>query len=240
MAALLNERVGAVAMLWRYPVKSVGGEECEHLELNARGVEGDRRYAILNAEGRPGSGKTTRRFRQVDGLLELRAAYRGDVPELTLPDGTRLLASDPGMNGALSKALKVPVTLAREQEISHLDAGPVHLITTAALAWLRAALPDAAVDERRFRPNFVIDAPGNGQVEREWIGKTLSIGAVVKLRITAPTGRCRMVALAQAALPYDPRLLASIVRDADSGFGVYADVVIPGAVSRNDSCTLGP
>ena len=238
VATDLSEHIGTVHKLWRYPVKSVGGEECERLDLDGRGIAGDRRYAVLNAEGRPGSGKTTRRFRQIDGLLELKAAYRGEIPELTFPDATRMLASDPRIHAALSSMLKKPVTLAREQDISHLDAGPVHLITTAALAWLRAALPDAVVDERRFRPNLVIDVPGYAQVEREWIGKTLSIGTTVQLRIAEPTERCRMVALSQGGLPYDPRVLASIVREADSGFGVYADVVVPGAISVNDSCTL--
>ena len=66
------------------------------------------------------------------------------------------------------------------------------------------------------------------------------MGSTVKLRICDPTERCRMVALAQGALPYDPRVLASIIREADSGFGVYADVVAPGAISLNDSCTLAP
>ena len=232
--------VGTVARLWRYPVKSVGGEACERIQVDAHGIAGDRRYAVLNAEGRPGSGKTTRRFRQIDGLLELRAVYQGDVPELLFQDGTRMLGSDPRIHATLSSVLKKPVTLARAQDISHLDAGPVHVITTAGLAWLRAVLPDAVVDERRFRPNMVIDVPGDTQVEQGWIGKTLSIGDAVKLRISDPTERCRMVALAQGGLPYDPRVLASIIREADSGFGVYADVVVPGAISLNDSCTLAP
>ena len=231
-------RVGAVVKLWRYPVKSVGGEECERLDVTMRGIEGDRRYAVLNAQGKLGSGKTTRRFRQIDGLLELRAAYRDEMPELLFPDGTRMLGSDPQIHAALSSALKVPVTLAREQDVSHLDAGPVHLITTAALAWLRSVLPDSRIDERRFRPNVVIDAPGAGQVEQGWIGKILSIGEHVRLRVVDRTERCRMTTLAQADLPSDPRVLASIIRDADAGFGVYADVVVPGAISRNDSCTL--
>jgi uncharacterized protein len=230
--------IGTVARLWRYPVKSVGGEACERLEVNARGVAGDRRYAILNREGKLGSGKTTRRFRQIDGLLELRAAYLGDVPELVFGDGMRMLASDPQIHAALSVALKVPVTLAREQDVSHLDAGPVHLITTAALAWLRAALPDALIDERRFRPNLVIEVPGTAQVELDWLGRTLAIGDQVKLRLSAPTERCRMVTLQQQKLPYDPRVLGSIIRDADSGFGVYAEVVAAGTITRGDGCSL--
>ena len=236
----MTQPIGSIARLWRYPVKSVGGEACERLDLNARGVEGDRRYAILNREGKLGSGKTTRRFRQIDGLLELRAGYQGDVPELVFGDGTRMLASDPQIHAALSNALKVPVTLAREQDVSHLDAGPVHLITTAALAWLRAALPGALIDERRFRPNLVIEVPGATQVELDWIGRTLAIGDQVRLRVTDRTERCRMVTLQQEKLPYDPRVLGSIIRDADSGFGVYAEVVTAGTIARGDCCTLVP
>ena len=232
------ERVGTLVKLWRYPVKSVGGEECERVEVDPRGVEGDRRYAILDAEGKLGSGKTTRRFRQIDGLLDLRAAYQGEVPELFFPDGTRLAGDDSGVHSALARFLKMPVTLAREQETPHRDAGPVHLITTAALAWLRAALPDSMIDERRFRPNLVIETPGCGQVERDWIGKTLAIGENVRLRVVERTERCRMVTLPQGALPHDPRVLGSIVRDADSGFGVYAEVVAAGTIARGDCCTL--
>ena len=234
----MTRQIGSVARLWRYPVKSVGGEACERLELNARGVAGDRRYAIMNREGKLGSGKTTRRFRQIDGLLELRAVYQGDVPELIFRDEKRMLGSDPQIHAALSNALNMPVTLGREQDVSHLDAGPVHLITTAALAWLRASVPDALIDERRFRPNLVIAVPGATQVELDWIGRTLAIGDQVKLRVNAPTERCRMVTLPQRGLPHDPRVLGSIIRDADSGFGVYAEVVVAGTITRGDCCTL--
>lgn len=236
----MTQHLGAVAKLWRYPVKSMGGEECDHIELNARGVTGDRAYAVYDAHRRLGSGKTTRRFRQIDGLLDFRAAYRGEVPEITFPDGTRRLGSDPQIHATLSDALRTPVTLAREDEVPHLDCGPVHLVTTAALAWLRTLLPDARLDERRFRPNLVIDAPGNTQVERGWLGRTLCIGATVRLLVSEPTQRCRMTTLPQADLPPEPRVLASIIRDADLVFGMYADVVVPGTIVRNDRCTLLP
>ena len=56
----MGRRLGAVAKLWRYPVKSMRGEECERIELKARGVEGDRLYAVYDAQRRLGSGKTKR------------------------------------------------------------------------------------------------------------------------------------------------------------------------------------
>ncbi len=234
----MSAPLGSVARLWRYPVKSMGGEECERLSLDRRGVEGDRLYAVRDPQGKLGSGKTTRRFRQIDGLLELRASYRGSTPEIAFPDGIRMLGTDPRMEAKLSDALGTPAALAPESDVPHLDCAPVHLVTTAALRWLQARTPHSRIDERRFRPNLVIDAPGVAQVERDWLGKSVCIGTA-KLRIVDPAERCRMVTLAQGDLPADPRVLASILRDADLCFGVYAEVLVPGRIARNDACSLG-
>lgn len=226
-----------VSRLWRYPVKSMLGEQCPHLDLDRRGVIGDRLYAVRDSGGRLGSGKTTLRFRQVDGLFTFRAEYKGEVPEIIFPDGRRMQCDDARVHEALSAVLGMPLTLAREDSVSHLDAGPLHLITTASLAWLKAALPDASVDERRFRPNLVVDAPGEAQVERGWLGKTLCVGPAVRLRVIRTTGRCRMVTLAQGDVPADPRILARINRDADLQFGVYAEVIAPGRIACDDRIT---
>jgi uncharacterized protein YcbX len=193
---------------------------------------------VRDPRGKLGSGKTTRRFRQVDGLLGLRAAYRGAAPEISFPDGTTMLGTDAAIDARLSDALGTPAALAREGDVPHLDAAPVHIVTTAALRWLQRRLPHSRIDERRFRPNVVIEAPGEAQIEREWLGRTLCAGAA-KLKIVDPAERCRMVTLAQGGdLPADPRVLASILRDADLCFGVYAEVVVPGVLARGDACSL--
>jgi MOSC domain-containing protein len=90
-------------------------------------------------------GKTTRRFQQINGLLAVRAVYDGDLPAITFPDGRRIRGDDPTRDTALSEALRLPVTLARESGVSHLDAGPVHLVTTASLAWLQALLGEVRI-----------------------------------------------------------------------------------------------
>src|SRR5215472_2235043 len=131
--------VGMVCDLWRYPVKSMRGERGEQLELDRRGVIGDRLYAVRDVAGKFGSGKTTRRFRRIDGLLQFRAVYDGAVPLLTFPDGTAMRGDDPAIHVALSAQLAMPVTLSREAEISHFDAGPLHLLTTASLRTLGGA-----------------------------------------------------------------------------------------------------
>jgi uncharacterized protein YcbX len=214
------------------------GEQCEYLDVAPRGVAGDRLFAIRDADGKFGSGKNTRRFRRIDGLFGFHVVYEGGVPVIRFPDGRTMRGDHPNIHTVLSHTLGQPVTLAQEASIPHLDAGPVHLLTTAALGWLRAALPDVAADERRFRPNLVIDVPGTTQVERGWLGKTLSVGNAVRLRVSAATERCGMVAFAQTGLPDDARILRCITQEAARHFGVYAEVLVPGRITRGDSVTV--
>ena len=159
-----------VATLWRYPVKSMLGEPCDEVELNVRGVRGDRQFAVRSADGKFGSGKNSRRFRHIEGLFTFRAQLAGEWPEIAFPDGRRLRADDPAIDGALSAVLGTPVTLAREGEVSHFDASPIHVVSTASLQWLQSRLPQSRVDERRFRPNITVSSD---ERELSWLGKTL-------------------------------------------------------------------
>ena len=230
--------IGAVARLWRYPVKSMRGEACPQIDLDSRGAVGDRLFAVRDAAGKLGSGKDTRRFRDIDGLLEFCARHAGDAPEIVFPDGRQIRSDDPQVHRALSEALGVPVTLARETRTPYFDDSAVHLLSTAALAWLRSRLPRSRIDERRFRPNIVVEAPGTGQAEQSWIGRTLRIGGEVELRVSAPTERCRMTTLGQDDLPADAKVLRCIAQEADQRFGVYAEVVKPGRIAAGDAVVL--
>lgn len=233
-----NRVLGAVAKLWRYPVKSMLGEECAFLDFDSRGVVGDRDFAVRDSNGKIGSGKTTRRFRQIDGLLQLQATSEDRVPVIRLPDGRIMRGDHPDIHSTLSSVLQQPVSLVPETDISHFDAGPVHLLTTATLAWLHRILPDLYADERRFRPNVLIATPGAEPVEQNWLGKVLTLGDTARLRVFSATERCRMVGLAQAELPYDERILDCITERADLKFGVYAEVLQPGRIARGDTVTL--
>lgn len=226
---------GTLARLWRYPVKSMLGEECDRLQLDNRGVAGDRLFAIRDSNGKLGSGKNTRRFRHIDGLFRFQANYDEAQPVIRFPDGRTMRADDPETNNALSQILGQPVTIARETDLSHLDAGPVHILTTDSLAWLQTLLPDSQIDERRFRPNIVIDTPGTMQIENLWMGKTLVIGDTVRLRVNSLTERCAMTTFAQADLPADGGIFGHIAEHAAMQFGLYAAVLTPGWIHRGDS-----
>jgi len=228
-----------VARAWRYPVKSLLGQSTGHIDVVAGGVVGDRRYAIRDASGRLGSGKNTQRFRKIDGLFHYHARYAGDRALVTFPDGTEVDADDPEMGALLADSLGQPVSLEREDDGAYVDDGQLHLLTSASLAWLQRTLPDVEADERRFRPNLVIECMGDEPVEQDWIGCILRIGDEVVLRVVAPTERCGMVALEQdGGVTREPRVLRHITRNAGLLFGVYADIVFPGRIRVGDPVTL--
>jgi uncharacterized protein len=216
-------------------VKSLLGERCDALAFDERGAEGDRRFAIRHANGKLGSGKTTRRFQRIDGLFRFGAELRGGVTEIVFPDGTRRSGNEPGVDSALSAWLGQEVALVPEGDVSHFDAGPVHLVTTTGLRKLAALLPGTQVDARRFRPNLVLDVGDDVPAEEDWGSAILRVGPEVRLRITEPTERCAMVSFAQATLPADPRILRTIATRADLCFGVYAEVVTSGTVAVGDA-----
>lgn len=102
-------RVGQVAELWRYPVKSLGGEPVEQVEVGPRGVHGDRLWAVRDVER-----DITATARRVPILLTATARYcsppepdagPGRVPdvEITFPDGTVLRSDDPQVHAKLSE-----------------------------------------------------------------------------------------------------------------------------------------
>ncbi|MDR7074199.1 MOSC N-terminal beta barrel domain-containing protein [Fictibacillus barbaricus] len=128
-----NDSIGKGKEIRRFPVKSILGETLKSISIDRRGLIGDRLWAIENMNGKFGSGKTTRRFQQMEGLFKYRARYKDTTPIITMPDGTDYRGDDNTINKKLSELLGSNVTLAKEESISHFDEGPVSIITTSAL-----------------------------------------------------------------------------------------------------------
>lgn len=110
--------IGSVVALWRYPVKSMMGEELNASHTDVRGLLGDRAYAVVDAAtGKVASAKNPRRWAQ---LFDCRAAF-GEPPDpghplptvrITLPEGQTVRSDEPGVDEALSKMLGRQVRLA--------------------------------------------------------------------------------------------------------------------------------
>jgi hypothetical protein len=101
--------IGHVAELWRYPVKSLGGEQVEHTDIGARGGLGDRLWAVRDLER-----DVTTSARQLPVLLTATARYVEPVPtdagpgnapevEITFPDGTVVSSNDDGVHAKLAE-----------------------------------------------------------------------------------------------------------------------------------------
>ncbi len=107
--------LGEVTKLWRFPVKSMGGEPVRQLELDADGVAGDRRFAVRDVEtGLIASAKRPGRW---GALLTCRAETTdGGNVLVTLPDGDAFLADDPALAAALGELT------GRRVVLEHVDA----------------------------------------------------------------------------------------------------------------------
>jgi hypothetical protein len=228
----VNPPVGRVAAIERFPVKSLVGERLEEVAVDSRGLVGDRLWSVRDPDGKFGSGKTTTRFRRMDGLLDLASAYDGEVPVITFPDGRVLRGPGPQTDRVLSDHVGRPVSLAREEAVSHLDEGPVHLVTTASLATLSRA-HGRPVDWRRTRANLLVALEGEGFPEHGWVGRLVRVGPEVVLRIRDVMPRCVMVNAAQDGLPVDPGLLKSVTELTEGALGVVADVERGGVVTMD-------
>lgn len=238
----MADSVGVIERLWRYPIKSTGGERLRSVAVDERGLVGDRLYAVRDGEGKFGSGKNTRRFRRMDGLLQLSSRYpRGTAEqgpaELLDPHGQ--VVADP--TAYLRRHLGRPdVELAREGEISHFDQLPLSVLTTATLDGIRRAVPGVPVDERRFRPNILVRTPPGTPpfVEDEWIGREATVGDTLRVAFLRSSERCVMINQAQRDLPHSPLILRTIARAHDNRLDALARIVIPGTVRVGDRLVL--
>ncbi|CAN5699272.1 MOSC domain-containing protein [soil metagenome] len=243
-------KVGAVAAVWRHPVKSLLGESVAEAEVGRTGLAGDRAFGVKEAAtGAVLSAKHS------EALFRATARTKDGQVVVRVDDGPWLPAGSPELDRALSALVGRTVAVTRPPagraariatRTSHFlsppgtffDSAAVHLVTTACLGHFGALRPGDWRAER-FRPNFVIETLSSlhGTVEEGWIGRTLTVGGAV-LTITRPCGRCRMVTYAQGSLRADKGVLGTIARANDENLGVMAEVRRAGRAAVGDEVSL--
>jgi uncharacterized protein YcbX len=210
-----------VAELWRYPVKSLRGEELREAEVRPDGIAGDRLVQVVDGSDELVTARTRPR------LLGLRASLSpgGDplvdgVP-WSEPEAVSLVRTATGDGCRLVSALD------RERRF---DESPL-LVTTdgAALAF--------GADRRRFRPNLVVGGV-DGFAERDWPEDALLRAGEVEIRLGHLCKRCVMTTFDPDTLDQDPDVLRRINDELGGLFAWNSWVARPGRISVGDPVEL--
>lgn len=209
----------SVAALFRYPVKSFGGESLEQADIGIDGIDGDR---VVHVRGPQGGIRTARRHHRLLGLH----AVLG-------PDGEPIVDgrpwSSPEVLQRVREAAGDDAELARSQPWERFDILPLLVATDGAVAAFGR-------DVRRLRPNLVIGGVDELD-EFTWPGAELHIGDVV-IALDSRRGRCPMTTVDPDTLAVDREVLRDIISRFDGQLALNAAVVRPGRVSVGDTVRL--
>ncbi len=220
-----------VVSLRRYPVKSMGGEALTSVEFEARGIVGDRLFAVRDGDNRLASFKNTRRMVRRDGVGAFTASTEGGRVMIADASGPLGVAGDPALDALVADALDAQVKVASETDVRHFDSGSVSIIGTATLDWCARELGTDA-DPRRLRVNIVIQTSEPFE-EEGWIGSTLEIENA-RLAPVKRIERCRTIDLAQDGVTGPTRWLKQLGERRDLMLAVYCDVARTGTASVGD------
>lgn len=241
----------SLEQIWRYPIKGVGAEQLNTVELSPnRPVPLDRAWAVLEEGGEDGEGwRSCRNFLRSakgPGLMAISARVDGDRIHLSHPDAEDLTI-DPTKDAQtlfhwLSPLYpadrRPPVALQKAPPQGMLDTpfASISLINTSSLRALGQRL-GITLNIRRFRANLLIDGLAPWE-EFDLVGKTLRIGDV-HLEVVERIKRCR----ATEANPDTGRRDANTLSALKEGwghqdFGVYAKVLKGGTTSMGDTVSL--
>ena len=231
--------IGHVEAIFRYPVKSMGGDRLEVAELGWHGIDGDRRLAFRRIDDRSGfpwlSASTLPDLllfaphRRADGARE-------DLPShVRTPNGEEMAVFGDDLAAEVGRRYGAPVEM---MQLKHgiFDDASISVIASDTVHEI-ARLAGRSADVRRFRPNLVVRLvrPGPFQEDR-WIGGVLTFGegdAVPAVTVTARDVRCSMVNLDPDSASPAPEVLKAIVRANRNNAGVY------GAVTRIGRLAVG-
>ena len=258
--------VGIVESLWRYPVKSMRGEELSEAVVDFAGVYGDRLFAVTSS-ARPKAfpwltGREQRamlryrpRFRHPEkaakppNLVEAAGVKPGLNPvvadpadlavDIETPSGEVLAVDDPALLHELGNqgVKKQTLTLLRSER-ALTDSRPVSLFSVQTARQLSEEL-GATLDKRRFRANIYMDlGSAAGFAEDAFVGQTLQIGSKVVLSILERDRRCAMISIDPETADRDSAVLKHVITAHDGLAGVYGAVLVAGTIQPGDEIEL--
>jgi uncharacterized protein YcbX len=253
--------VGKVDSLWRYPVKSMRGEELDETFASFSGIYGDRLFAFKSSASPKGFPYLTAREQR--RLLQYRPHFRypdkaarpinlteaesmganpvsADPSELIVdvetPDGKTLGIDHPALMDMLRADIdqKHQLTLMRSER-ALTDCRPVSIFSLQSGRQLGEEI-GTSMDKRRFRANVYVDlTSAEGFAENEFVGRSLRIGPKVLVTILERDPRCVMITLDPETGQKSPEILKRVAQAHEGMAGVYGAVMVEGMLHKGDS-----
>jgi uncharacterized protein YcbX len=238
--------IGQVEAIFRYPVKSMGGERLEAAQLGWHGLEGDRRLAFRRMEDRGGFPWLSA-SKLPDLLLfaphRREDGARGDLPtHVRTPDGEEMAVFGEDLAAEVGRRHGAPVQM---MQLKHgiFDEASLSVIASETVREI-GRLTGRSPDVRRFRPNVVarLLRPVPFQ-EDEWVGGVLSFGEgddAPAITVTMRDVRCSMVNFDPDSASPAPEVLKAVVRANQNTAGIYATVTRIGRLAVGQTILLRP
>lgn len=229
--------IGTVQELWRYPVKSMRGEQLQTACFDPAGMVGDRRYALVSTAAPVGKPLVTSRERT---RLLLYRPRLDPTPVVHTPEGATLPLPSPALLTHLQQHLADP------EATLELDHSPDKPITDVrALSFISRATLDHLQHElgtsftpQRLRNNLILQLNDDRPfAEEELDGQTLRFGTgpdATILRIHERIPRCRIVTLDPDTAATDQTLLRWLAKHRNARIAMYATVLHPGTITTGD------
>ena len=258
--------IGKVDSLWRYPIKSMRGEELNEAFVGFSGVYGDRLFAFRSSASPKGFPYLTAReqrkllryrprFRYPDkaarpinlaeaesiapGLNPVSADTLDLVVDVEAPTGETLAIDDPALIPMLRDGVSgaPDLTLVRSDR-ALTDCRPVSLLSVQSARQLGEEM-GSLVDQRRFRANIYLDLnAASGFVEDGFVGRSVRIGSKAVISILERDPRCAIITLDPDTGESIPAFLRQVAQAHKGTAGVYGAVLVEGTLRKGDAVEL--
>jgi len=255
-------RIGKLESVWRYPVKSMRGEQVDDVFVAYTGVMGDRLYALAAEEAPPEFPWHTNREQEEFVLFQpiyrhpartlkptaMEAAFKEALNppyppaeafalNIKTPEGKVYEIENPAFLASLREKSAGALTIHFTQK-NAVDCRPLSLFSLQTLAQLEQET-ELEIDKRRFRANFYVDwDSANGFYENELVNRRLKIGDRLEIMVRELDPRCKSITIDPDTAETQPRILKHIARKHNGFAGVYAAVLTEGTASAGDEICL--
>ena len=233
----MTVELGKIHAIFRYPVKSMAGEETDAASLGWYGIDGDRRFAFRRVNDQSGFPWLT--ASRLPELLLFKPINTSPVYVRT-PEGRELALHGEELRAEISRRHGAEVQLMQLNQ-GIFDEASISLIS---LATIRRIEQEAGrlLEIQRFRPNLVVETLSEEPfAEDQWVGQCLVFGAETEapaMNVMMRDKRCVIINLDPATAQMDPRVMESAIRLNQNNAGVYCTVTNTGVLAIGQRLSL--